>query len=180
MSINFDSVPKENPFGLPEPGIYYAVIKEAVMKDAKDASKPQYLNIKYELQDANSNVKGVMYDIMAESDSQVVLYKIGRFCRACGIPLTGSIELRDLAKIIVGKKIVVDVKIDDSNEKYIKPVVDLFSKEAYYTAAEYSELVDIDKKLSADDDGFINAPVGDTPFNADTEASAEPQTNAEY
>ena len=32
MTINFDSLPQENPFALPEPGVYKAKIVEAEMK----------------------------------------------------------------------------------------------------------------------------------------------------
>ena len=101
MAINFDKLPQENPFSLPEPGLYKATIEDAEMRHNKnDATKPPYLNMKYKLTDMQGKSKGVMFDIIAESDSSVVGYKIARFCRACGLPLQGSIELSDLAKIV--------------------------------------------------------------------------------
>ena len=124
MAINFDTLPQENPFALPTPGLYKATIDDAEMRRNKnDATKPPYLNLKYKLTDMEGKSKGVMFDILSESDSPVVGYKIARFCRACGIPLQGQIELSDLAKIVKGKEILVDVKIDDfvaDPAKYLK------------------------------------------------------------
>ena len=106
MAINFDTLPQENPFALPTPGLYKATIDDAEMRRNKnDATKPPYLNLKYKLTDMEGKSKGVMFDILSESDSPVVGYKIARFCRACGIPLQGQIELSDLAKIVKGKEI---------------------------------------------------------------------------
>ena len=182
MSINFDTLPKENPFGLPAPGLYIAEIKEATMKACKDATKPDYLNMRYSITAPEGESGGSMYDIISESDSQVVLYKIARFCRACGIPLQGSIELSDLAKVVTGKKILVDVKIDDSVPKYTKAVVDVFNREAYW---KFDELEDVKKLFSEDkvsnDESFLETEADDTPFNAtDGEADATVQPSTEY
>ena len=181
MSINFDTLPKENPFGLPDPGLYIAEIKEATTKACKDATKPDYLNMRYSITTPEGKSGGSMYDIISESDSQVVLYKIARFCRACGMPLQGSIELSDLAKVVTGKKILVDVKIDDSVPKYTKAVVDVFNREAYW---KLDELEDVKKLFSEDkvsnDESFLETEADDTPFNAaDSEPNVEADTTAQ-
>ena len=46
MAINFDTLPQENPFALPTPGLYKATIDDAEMRHNKnDATKPPYLNL---------------------------------------------------------------------------------------------------------------------------------------
>lgn len=139
MAINFDTLPQENPFALPEPGVYKAKIVEAEMKQGRDLSKPEYLNLKFSLTDKDGKNCGILYDIIAESDNSVVQYKTARFIRACGLPLTGSMELRDLAKIVKGKEIAVDVSHDTKGERP-RAQVDLFSREAYYLASEFMDI----------------------------------------
>ena len=189
MAINFDTLPQENPFALPTPGLYKATIDDAEMRRNKnDATKPPYLNLKYKLTDMEGKSKGVMFDILSESDSPVVGYKIARFCRACGIPLQGQIELSDLAKIVKGKEILVDVKIDDTDARYVKAVVDIFSHEAYYQVAELESLKPVffaeQKEISAND-AFMQIPEGandeGVPFN-DPEPTNEGtnESSAEY
>ena len=179
MAINFDTLPQENPFALPEPGLYKATIDDAEMRPNKNnATKPPYLNLKYKLTDMQGKGKGTMFDIISESDSPVVGYKIARFCRACGIPLQGQIELSDLAKIVKGKEILVDVKIDDADPRYVKAVVDIFSHEAYYQVAELESLKPVffaeQQEVSANDD-FMQVPEGNdegVPFNEPTPSNA--------
>lgn len=180
MAINFDSLPQENPFGLPKPGVYLAKIVEAQMKQGKDATKPMYLNLKYELINYDGTKAGTLYDIISESDSSVVMYKIGRFVRACGIPLQGSMELKDLAKIVNGKTIVVDVAIDDKGDRP-RAQVDLFTREAYYMKDEFEEIY---KLVNPDvmNEGFMNIPDGaneEVPFDATSGADAG-ASSAEY
>lgn len=189
MAINFDTLPQENPYALPNPGLHKAVIEEAEMRRPKnDATKPPYLNLRYSLTDMDGKARGSMFDIISESESQVVLYKIARFARACGIPLQGQIELSDLAKIVKGKTILVDVGIDDSNPKYVKPQVDLFAHEAYYSINELEDIKPIfcaeAKEVQGNED-FMQIPEdtdNGVPFNTegDTEAPTTPTANAEY
>ena len=62
MAINFDTLPQENPFALPTPGLYKATIDDAEMRRNKnDATKPPYLNLKYKLTDMEGKSKGVMF-----------------------------------------------------------------------------------------------------------------------
>lgn len=145
MAINFSELPQESPNALPEVDLYYATIAEATMKAPNDATKPDYLSLKLQLTDKDGKGCGTMYDILSESDSSVVQYKLGRFVRACGIPLQGVMELKDLAKLVVNKQIVVDVKHDQDKEKKYPPkaAVDIFSREAYYLPCEFEEIYNI-------------------------------------
>ena len=196
MAINFDSLPQENPFGLVPIGIYKAHIVEAAMKQGKDTSKPMYLNLRYNLTDAEGKGAGTLYDIISESDSSVVQYKIARFIKACGIPLVGSMELSDIAKLVVNKTIVVDVG-HDTKSNPAKAQVDLFTREAYYPEAEFEEIwalanptaqeeqADFEPAPTGDvDAAFPKAPAEVIPFDAqDGGAPATPATptgSAEY
>ena len=97
--INFQSLPKESPFKLPEAGLYIATIKDATMKQPKDSNKPMYLNLRYELADDSNNKVGSMFDMMFESDADFCQFKLGRFLVACEIPLVGEMELKDVANL---------------------------------------------------------------------------------
>ena len=170
MTINFDSLPQENPFALPEPGVYKAKIVEAEMKQGKDLSKPEYLNLKFSLTDKDGKNCGTLYDIIAESDSSVVQYKTARFIRACGLPLTGSMELKDLAKIVKGRELALDVAHDTKSERP-RAQVDLFSREAYYLASEFMDIYKLVNPEEAEEAAFQQANTSDStdaeiPFDA--------------
>lgn len=167
MAINFDSLPKSNPFALPEPDVYKAKIVEASMKQGKDASKPPYLNLKYQLTNHAGKNCGALFDIMAESDSSVVQYKIGRFVQACGIPLQGSMELADIAKLVMNKEIVIDVNHDKKSDQP-RAQVDIFTREGYYPIGQFEEIYKLahmndaqfQQETTQQDTSFMNVPEG--------------------
>lgn len=179
MAINFDALPQDNPFALPDPGVYKATVVDAEMKQGKDLSKPEYLNLKFSLTDKEGKNCGNLYDIIAESDSSVVQYKTARFIRACGLPLTGSMELKDLAKIVKGREIALDVSHDNKNDRP-RAQVDLFSREAYYLASEFMDIYMLVNPEKADDAAFQQANTSDStaaevPFDA-ADGAATPRT----
>lgn len=134
MAINFQQTDIKAA-QLPEPGYYYGKIVEAVMKQPKDTSKPEYLNVTYDLLDQNKNKCGRVYDIVAESEKPFMIYKLQRFGQALG--LTGkSLELKDLTKIIVGKVIIFSVKIEKSEQYGDRAVVDVGDEGIYYAKEE--------------------------------------------
>lgn len=182
--INFDKLPQENPNQLPETGLYKAHIALAEMKQGKDASKPKYLNLKYALTNAKGESKGIMYDIMAESESSVVQYKMARFLKACGIPLVGSMELSDIGKLVVNKNIVVDLKQSPDDRGDMRIQVDPFTHEAYYPIGEFDEIYNIINKMKDDAgtvapadrpavESFINEGVSDASAQADSTTANE-------
>lgn len=120
---------------LPTPGYYYGKIVEATMKQPKDLSKGEYLNVAYDLLDQNKNKCGRIYDIVAESEKPFMIYKLQRFGQALG--LTGkSLELKDLTKIIVGKVIIFSVKIEKNEQYGDRAVVDVGDEGIYYAKEE--------------------------------------------
>lgn len=176
MAIQFDQLPTESPFALPKPDVYKAKIVEAEMRKAKTTNpdgseKPPYLNLKYMLTDHAGKSCGGVYDIIAESDSSVVKYKICRFAQACGIPLVGTMELSDMAKIVLNKEIAVDIAIDTKGQQP-RAQVDLFTREAYYPIGQFEEIyklahaedesavADVAPDVDADEVPFMNEPEG--------------------
>lgn len=165
MAINFNSLPNTRPNQLPEPGKYYATIEKAEMTKPKDPTRPPYLNLTLALQDKNGKSCGKIFrDILSESDSDIVRYKIQRFITALNLPITDVFELKDLVKVVVGKKMIVDVTIDDPKKKdpnspYApSPVVDVFSGMIYYPLSEAATLFDTDPIETEEE---VNAPDAD-------------------
>lgn len=129
--INFDSLPSSKPVQTIPQGRYAAIIASAEMKNAKDPEKPPYLSIRLDILDPKGNKMGSVFDILSESPAQLVRYKIHRFITALGLNLT-SFELKDLTKIVVGKKLEVDLKIEQQEGYAARTVVDALTNEIYY------------------------------------------------
>lgn len=137
MAINFNSLPTDKPNALPENGTYYATIESAEMKQGKDPTKPPYLNIALALKDKTGKSCGKIFDIISESDKELVQYKLARFILALDLAKLGTFELVDLVKIIKNKQLIVDVKQEEAKDGYpAKAVVDVFAGSIYYPMSE--------------------------------------------
>lgn len=148
MAINFDSLPKDKPFSIVQPGTYYAVIDSAEMKQGQDKSKPPYLNLKYKLTKPNGENAGILFDIIAESEHSLMQYKLKRFLLALGLTFEGEFELKDIQRVCVGKKLILDTKIEEgTNGKQDRAVVDLFTNEIYYNISEAQEIFGEDAEV---------------------------------
>lgn len=135
--INFNSLPTDKPSNLPETGTYYATIELAEMKQAKDPTRPMYLNICLALKDRYGKACGKIFDIIAESDAELIQYKIARFLIALDLAKLGAFELADLVKVIKNKTLIVDVKQEEAKNGYpAKAVVDVFSGSIYYPLSD--------------------------------------------
>jgi hypothetical protein len=152
MPINFNKVPTENPGGMLVPkGLYLAEVVKAQLKTPQPTqAKPipgSYISIQWMLRNANGAKVGTFLDSISDSDSQYVLYKVGRFCLAMGLSLTGSMELRDLVKIVTpGKQVALEIdhrpdnRAPDDRTKD-RAQVALFGSECYWPASEFKKLV---------------------------------------
>lgn len=137
MAINFNSLPTDKPNSLPESGPYYATIESAEMKQGKDPTKPPYLNIALALKDKHGKSCGKIFDILSESDKELVQYKLARFLIALDLAKLGTFELIDLVKIIKNKQLIVDVKQEEAKDGYpAKAVVDVFAGNIYYPMSD--------------------------------------------
>ena len=168
MAINFNSLPTDKPNSLPENGTYYGTIESAEMKQGKDPTKPPYLNIGIALKDKNGKSCGKIFDIISESDKELVQYKLARFIIALDLARLGTFELVDLVKIIKNKQLIVEVKQEEAKNGYpAKAVVDAFAGSIYYpmseatsifgTAAPKTEAKSTDIGVIDDDSLDINA-----------------------
>ena len=174
--INLDALPQESGSNYtPKPDVYLALIEKAEMRTPKPSSdgtkKPDYLSLQYRISKFDGSKAGVMFDSQYESDKQAVQYKLTRFLKACGIPLQGQMELKDIATLVLNKQIVVDTKIDESSNQP-RLQVDLFGREAYYPKEQFEEIWRL--AHPEEGDGFTAAPAGEEPFmqvpeGADTE-----------
>lgn len=159
--INFNSLPMSKPNSLPEPGAYYATIESAEMRNSMDPTKPAYLSIRLGLTNKQGTSCGSVYDILSESNKDLVRYKLSRFLIALGLTNLGNFELVDLIKVIKNKRLIVDVKQEDANNGYpAKAVVDVFSGEIYYPLSDASKIFE-----STVAETTISA---DNPFRDDT------------
>lgn len=141
MAINFNSLPIDKPNALPENGTYYATIESAEMKQGKDPTKPPYLNIALALKDKNGKACGKVFDILSESDKELVQYKLARFLIALDLAKLGVFELVDLVKIIKNKQLIVDIKQEEARDGYpAKAVVDVFAGSIYYPISDATVL----------------------------------------
>lgn len=135
MAINFNTLPGEKPNAVTPQGTYIGTIKEAEMRQKE--GRPPYLNLAIDLTDRLGKPMGRLYDILSESDKDLVRYKLKRFVEAIGLgPILAQqskFELKDLAKMVVNKKLILDTKVEAGTNGYPdKAVVDVFAGEIYY------------------------------------------------
>lgn len=162
MSINFNSLPTEVPSGqfpvIPE-GKYKAMIEKAEMKQPKDSSKPPYLNIMWKVFNPDGSEAGKLFDMLTESDSRYMQYKIRKFMEALEINLGDSFELSDLCKVCQKGEAKVAVKVNKDSNNNDQSQVDIFD------ANMYAKLVG--------EEAFMQVSEGDAPF-------AEATSDSEY
>jgi hypothetical protein len=140
MAINFTQAPKDNPFEVPKAGFYRFKIVKAEMKTPNDKTKNDYLNLQMTLSDKNNKKVGTMFDKVYDSESSALLYKAGRLVNAVGLELSGSVELKDLAKLLVNKEGILETEVDTYNNKeYAK--VKTFGTECYWPLSELESLM---------------------------------------
>ena len=163
--INFDSLPKERPNQTIPAGRYAATIDAAEMKPAKDPSKPPYLNVRLGIMDDAGNKLGSIFDIFTESEASLQRYKLQRFITALALNIP-KFELSDLTKIIIGKKLEVDLKIEQQEGYAPRTVVDATANEIYYPYEDYPF--------------YANDSADATPDSTATANTAEQNTSDEY
>lgn len=146
MAINFNSLPTEKPaLGVIIPkGMYFGTIRKAEMRQPKDESKPEYLNLEIDVTDTVSQASmGKIWVILTESEAPLPRYQLSRFIQALHLPIEGEFELKDLTKMVVNKTLKLDICPEETKDG--KPpqrsIVDINAGEIFYpteglTAAE--------------------------------------------
>ena len=124
--INFDDLPKTNDSAttLLDNGVYRCKIKEAKIPTGKD-----YLAVTFTIVENGKTV--TIFDNFFDSDKPLPRFKLAQLIRATKIPLTGSFDLKDLPKIIVGKELMAAIK-QEQNEGYAaRNVVNAFDDDIF-------------------------------------------------
>ena len=147
MAISFDSLPNAPQANLIPAGAYIATIEKATMKQPKDDKKPPYLNLQLDIKDTEGKSYGKLFDIITESESEYMRYKLRCFIQAIDVNLGNVFELRDLTKVCVGKKCEVTVTVDEKSTPP-RSQINMFAEDMY-------------KRISNVVDPFADA---DTPF----------------
>ena len=106
--INFDSLPKDKPSqNSVAPGKYDAEIFKTEMMVSKNTNT-EYLNVSFKIIGG-----GFVNENYFDSDKQFLQYKLGRLLTACNVTLGGNGTLKDVAKVIKGKKVTIAVDVND-------------------------------------------------------------------
>ncbi len=106
--IQFNNLPKDKPSqNSVKPGRYTALVFKTEMRKGKD-SGAEYLNVSFQLDGG-----GFVNENYFDSDKQFLQYKLSQLLIACNTPLEGEGSLKDIAKVIKGKKVIIDVAVND-------------------------------------------------------------------
>lgn len=137
MGINFNSLPTEKPSNgtLIPKGQYIATIEKAEMKQGKDETKPPYLNLQMDIVDeASETPMGKLFTILTEAEHPLPRFQLRQFIKALHLPIEGEFELKDLTKMVVGKKLKVDIVPEKTNdgEDPKRSVVDVNTGDIFY------------------------------------------------
>lgn len=137
MAINFNELPSTKPQNVLPAGYYMATIVKAEMKTSKNTGAT-YLSLQYDLNNG-AGVTGKLFDMQFDSEKEFLRYKLQRFLTALQLNLAGTFELKDLCKLINGKKLVVDITTEDS-DRGTRNTINSFDHEIYYSINEWASL----------------------------------------
>ena len=106
--LNFTSLPKNKPNNnsIAE-GRYNAIVFKSEMRKSKESNN-EYLNVSFKIDNG-----GFVNENYFDSDKPFLMYKLSRLLLACNTPLDGEGTLKDVAKVIQGKRVVIDVVVND-------------------------------------------------------------------
>lgn len=106
--VKFDALPKDKPSqNNVTDGRYTATIFDAKMIASKTTPGTEYLNVSFKVNG------GFVNENYFDSDKPFLLYKLGRLLKACKVELAGEGSLKDVAKVVKGKTVIIDVVVND-------------------------------------------------------------------
>lgn len=131
--IQFDKLPNRNPSAsvAVEPGRYLAQVHKAEIKESQNTGE-KYLKVTFITQD-----KGFVGENYFDRDNDFLRWKLGRLLNATKVVLEGAGTLNDVAKLIIGKKVTIDVTVNDrgyANLDYSSGKEGVYPREAVVTA----------------------------------------------
>ena len=143
--LDFNELPKDKPNNnTVTAGTYLATIFKTQMQVSKTTGA-EYLNVSFKLKDG-----GFVNENYFDSDKPFIMYKLGRLLKACEVTLSGTGSLKDVAKVIKGKKVIVDVAVNDRGYGALDYTGD---KEGIYgpneiSTTETSEQTELDPEIT--------------------------------
>lgn len=106
--IQFNALPKDKPNGNTiKNGRYTATVFKCEMRTSKENNN-EYLNVSFQCDGG-----GFVNENYFDSDKPFLQFKLGRLLKACNVTLEGEGTLKDVAKVIKGKKVIIDVVVND-------------------------------------------------------------------
>lgn len=106
--LNFTNLPKDKPNNNSvAEGRYNAIVFKSEMRKSKESNN-EYLNVSFKIDNG-----GFVNENYFDSDKPFLMYKLSRLLLACNTPLDGEGTLKDVAKVIQGKRVVIDVVVND-------------------------------------------------------------------
>lgn len=146
MAIYFDKLPTDKPSSAVEPGKYSGTVFKSEMVTSKSGN--ENLKVTFKLDDG-----GFVNEFYQESEIPFIQYKIGRLLEATKVKLEGEGSLKDIAKVIANRKVMIDVGVNDRGYN----VVDYSGEnQGLYPVAKESEKTedksDIDAAIEQDDE----------------------------
>ena len=106
--LNFTSLPKDKPNNNSvAEGRYNAIVFKSEMRKSKESNN-EYLNVSFKIDNG-----GFVNENYFDSDKPFLMYKLSRLLLACNTQLDGEGTLKDVAKVIQGKRVVIDVVVND-------------------------------------------------------------------
>lgn len=157
MAINFNALPTSANTITPV-GLYRAKIEKAEMRQAYIPTEPMELSMTCTLYDYKGKDCGKFFDTLKDNGKDAQLFKIGQFVKAIGLELTGSVELKDMCKLIQGKEFIVDIShYTNPTTNNTKAQSNIFgNKGCFAPVSEFAALLG--------EDGAIEATAEDMPW----------------
>lgn len=142
--LNFDALPNKKPNNNNvSEGRYNATIFKCEMRKSKTTGN-EYLNVSFKIDNG-----GFVNENYFEGDKPFLLYKLGRLLKACKIELAGEGTLKDVAKVIKDKKVIIDVVVNDNGYGSLDYSGD---NEGIYAIDEVQTIDDIGTEVRIDED----------------------------
>lgn len=155
--IIFDKLPSKNPStgSSIEPGRYLAQVSKAEIKQSTN-SKEDYLKVTFITQD-----KKFVSENYFDRDNDFLRWKLGRLVNATNITLEGAGTLKDLTKLLVGRKVTIDVTVNDkgyANLDYSNGKEGIYQRDQVVTAEVEKEeptlAADLSNAIASTDEEF--------------------------
>lgn len=150
--IQFDALPtsKPNQNATINPGRYTVKITKAEMVERAEASA--YLRVTFA-----TAKKETFSENFFEDNKPFLLYKIGRLLKATGVVVEGEGSLKDIGKLIVNKKAIVDVDVNDkgyANLDFSDNKEGIYALDEVVTAEAPTLDEDVTEAIASDDNEF--------------------------